>query len=61
MQITFLRSFLNIQDYVSAEAPSFQWFEIGAWLALVTAGLGDPQTIATPEIPVNEDKAIPAA
>jgi len=40
MQITFLRIFLKIQDYTSTEAPSFQGFEIGTWLALAAAGLG---------------------
>jgi hypothetical protein len=60
MQITSLRVFLKIQDYVSAKAPSFQVFEIGPWLAVSNAGLGDPKQSLTPEIPVNEDKAIPA-
>jgi len=49
MQITFLRIFLNIQDYASAKAPSFQVFEIGPWLALTTAGLGDPKQSLLPK------------
>ena len=49
MQITFLRVFLKIQDYVSAEAPSFQGFEIGTWLAVVSAGLGDPKQSLLPK------------
>ena len=49
MQITFLRVFLKIQDYASGEAPSFQGFEIGTWLAVVTAGLGDPKQSLLPK------------
>jgi hypothetical protein len=49
MQITSPRIFLKIQDYASAEAPSFQVFEIGPWLALATAGLGDPKQSLLPK------------
>jgi hypothetical protein len=49
MQITFLKIFLKSQDYASPEAPSFQGFEIGTWLALATAGLGDPEQSLLPK------------
>ena len=49
MQITFLGIFLKIQDCASAEAPSFQGFEIGTWLAVVTTGLGDPKQSLLPK------------
>ena len=49
MQITSLKVFLKIQDYASAKAPSFQVFEIGPWLALTTAGLGDPKQSLLPK------------
>jgi hypothetical protein len=49
MQITSLRVFLKIQEYASAKAPSFQVFEIGPWLALTTAGLGDPKQSLLPK------------
>jgi hypothetical protein len=39
---TSLRDFLKIQDYSQAEVPSFQAFESGPWLAITTAGEGDP-------------------